>query len=191
MSQFEFFMAIASVVMAFGLGELARFWGDMIQRANRGRVGLVRLGWTIYLTLGGVQYWVGMWAYVDIGFTHFRDVFALVVPGLLYVLACHAPTGEMEDDRDDVDVYFMTNRRVIFAALVAFLAGTVAADAMLLGVEALDTGILLPFGGIALAMLLVARSERQWLHQALVAANLVLSLGTNAYLPLAAMSGSA
>lgn len=60
MSQFEFFMAIASVVMAFGLGELARFWGDMVQRANRGRVGLVRLGWTIYLTLGGVQYWVGM-----------------------------------------------------------------------------------------------------------------------------------
>lgn len=97
----------------------------------------------------------------------------------------------MEDDRDDVDVYFMTNRRIIFAALVAFLAGTVAADAMLLGVEALDTGILLLFGGIALAMLLVARSERQWLHQALVAANLVLSLGTNAYLPLAAMSGSA
>ncbi|MEE4300888.1 MAG: hypothetical protein V2J24_15725 [Pseudomonadales bacterium] len=51
------------------------------------------------------QYRVGMWAYAEIAFTHFRQVFTLVVPSLLFVLACQAMAGEMEDE-DPEDVYF-------------------------------------------------------------------------------------
>lgn len=189
-SQFEFFMGMASVVMAFGLGELARFWGEMIQRANRGRVGLIRLLWTLFLMMGGVQYWTGMWAYVDLEFLFFRDVFALVLPSMLFVLACHALTGAMEDDRPDEDVYYWTNRRVIFVALVIFLVSSVAADLVLLGSDVLDwsQGIFMVL--LCGVTLVVGFSEHRRIHLIWAAGMTGMTVAFNVLSPLTRLAGA-
>ena len=183
-------MAIASVVMAFGLGELARFWGDMIQRANRGRVGALRIVWTLFLMTMGIQYWIGMWAYVDLEFQHFRDVFALVLPSMLFVLACHAFTGEMEDDRPEVDLYYWANRRVIFVALVVFMVSTNIADVMLLGLGVIDWRGWLFMALVCGATLAIGFSEHRRRHLIWGAGMLAMNVTFNALSPLTRMAGA-
>ena len=91
MSQFEFLMMVASVVVAVGISEILGCWGRLL----RAEAGLVRFDWlhlgmTICLLLTIVQYWIGMWAYRPIELTTTLQVLFLVLPSFFMVVGIFA-----------------------------------------------------------------------------------------------------
>ena len=80
MSQFEFFLALASVVLAIGVAEIASGWGRLLRASGDVSADWLHLGWTVVILMNGFVYWLGMWPYSGIEFVYPWQVFFLAIP---------------------------------------------------------------------------------------------------------------
>jgi hypothetical protein len=135
MSQFEFFLTLASVVMAIGVAEVAGGWGRQLRAGDNVQSDWLHLGWTIAILLNGLVYWIGIWPYSDIEFLYVGQVFFLVIPTIFFVLLCFAITPVLPESAEfSVRDYYLEKRREIFLAYTTFLAMSVAADLAIAGI---------------------------------------------------------
>ena len=76
MTQFEFLMMIASVVVAVGMTEIVGGWGRLARADGEIKFDWLHLGWTIYILLLSVQYWIGMWSYRELRIEYVGQIFS-------------------------------------------------------------------------------------------------------------------
>ena len=135
MSLFEFLKTIASVVVAFGVGEIAKYWGELIrQRKQIQKFSWLQIAWSLNVLLNGLFYWIGMWAYSDLEFNYFYQIFALVVPSLIFVMTCYAITNlrDPESHRDLNQKYWL-DAKSVFITLALFGYMSLVADWLIVG----------------------------------------------------------
>ena len=92
MTKFEFAMMIASVVVAIGMTEIVGGWGRMARTSAHVKFDWLHFGWTLVILLWLIQYWIGMFTYVDLQIDYVIEVQFLVIPTLFGVLAAFAIT---------------------------------------------------------------------------------------------------
>ena len=88
MSRFEFLMMIASVVVAIGMTEIAGGWGKMVRTPAQVNFDWLHLGWTIYILLLAVQYWVGMWSYNQLEISYVGQIYFFSDTNYLFSHSC-------------------------------------------------------------------------------------------------------
>ena len=82
MTKFEFLMMIASVVIAVGLTEIVGGWGRMARTPAKVKFDWLLFSWALVLLLLGIQYWLGLWPYVEVEMEYIGEIYFLVVPTL-------------------------------------------------------------------------------------------------------------
>ena len=166
-------MMIASVVVAVGMTEIVGGWGRMARTAAVVRVDWLHLGWTIFILLISIQYWIGMWSYNQVQVEYVGQIYFLVIPTLFVVLAAFAVTPDVPLDGElNVREYYWARRTAVFLPLATFSIASSIADLVIVGIEKAELGsILFTVVGAALTAFL-AFTKRVWIHV------LVLSLAT-------------
>ena len=180
MSQFEFLMSFASVVLAIAVTEIFGGWGKLARSSQPIRWSGLWVGWSAVLVGLIMMYWSGMWPYRDASFSEGYRVAWLVVPTFLLVILCFLFSPEPDPVSDEIDLaarYWQIAPRA-FSVLALFMISAGIADALISGQG--------PFGPAppfflqvlppVLLLLVVAcsRSSAAWLHVVTLAGFAVL-----------------
>lgn len=169
MTQFEFLMMIASVVVAVGMTEIVGGWGRLARADGEIKFDWLHLGWTIYILLLSVQYWIGMWSYRELRIEYVGQIFFLVVPTLFLVLAAFAMSPDVVNrSQIDMRTYYLEKRRVVFLSLAVFSLAAWLADIVIVGYERLEVSFMLFSIVSGLVLCALAYSQRVWLHGAVL-----------------------
>ena len=169
MTQFEFLMMIASVVVAVGMTEIVGGWGRLARADGEIKFDWLHLGWTIYILLLSVQYWIGMWSYRELRIEYVGQIFFLVVPTLFLVLSAFAMSPDVVNrSQIDMRTYYLEKRRVVFLSLAVFSLAAWLADIVIVGYERLEVSFMLFSIVSGLVLCVLAYSQRVWLHGAVL-----------------------
>jgi len=170
MTQFEFLMTFASVVLAIALTEMFGSWGKLARSSRPIRWSGLWVGWTVVLAGLTIMYWSGMWPYRNASFSEAYRIAWLVIPTFLLVVLCFLFSPEPEADREEIDLadrYWRIAPRA-FPVLALFLVATQVADALIIGQGPLGPDpplfvrLLVP--GLFLLVVACALSRIAWLH---------------------------
>jgi len=178
MSDFEFLMAIASVVIAIALTEIFGGWGDLLRAKIAPRIDWLHLAWTVVVVLYAIQYWVGIWPYRNVEIRLIFQVWFLIIPTLFIVLVAYAITPNVGPDEElMLRDYYMSRRGPIFIGLAVFVAMAQLADLVILGTGFGNVGLYL-----IVVLLLPAFFQSVPIHVAVMISNLYFLL-LNAFTP--------
>ena len=128
MQQFEYVMVLSGVVVAVAMTEIVGAWGRILRTDARVKIEPLFVGWTCYLLLLSMLYWVSMWPYQNVEFVYMAQVWLLVFPTLFLVLVAFALTPDVPNSGElDLRRFYFKRRRRVFFSLAAFiLAGGIA-----------------------------------------------------------------
>ena len=162
MSQFEFFMVIASILVAIAITEVVTWWGKLLRNKRVREVGIVNLAWSALLVSNIVLHWSGFWAYNDLTIVTYPQIWMLLLPTLIAILVAFAITPDPAELAHGCAEYYAENRRLIFLCWGLFILAAIAADVVILGSVAFE-GLL--YAAILFAALVTcALSEKTWVH---------------------------
>jgi hypothetical protein len=164
MSRFEFSSVLVSIVLAIGVAEVLRTWGQMIRQRRRARPYWVHVGWMALMLLLSIQFWWSLWdlqAWPEWGF--FEYVLFLL-PFLTLVVLTFLLCPDLQTDVESgMEAYFFENAPWVFSLGAVFIVELMVTNPVL-GVERW-TG---PENGIRLlglaAIIPLAVVRRRWLH---------------------------
>jgi len=171
-------MMIASVVVAVGMTEIVGGWGRMVRSPARISYDWLHFGWTLYVLLFAIQYWIGMWSYHSLEISYVGQVYFLVIPTIFVVLAAYAITPDVPLEGEfDVRRYYMQKRVGVFLPLAAFSLTAWLADLVIAGIDSVEISfmVLAVLGAISMGILVV--TERLWVHWLILIIGLVLVFG--------------
>lgn len=174
MSQFEFLMTFASVILAIGLSEVLGGFGRLIRSDARIRWSPLWAGWTLSISAVTIVYWAGMWPYRDESFSEGHRVFWLSIPTLFLTVACFVLSPEIDRRDSEIDLearYWKLSRRFL-PVLALFLVTSIVADQVILERPLFPASTLHPvprwmsFAPVLVTaiLLIAAFSKRAWLH---------------------------
>ena len=135
MTQFEFLMTFASVILAIALSEMLGGWGRLIRSRLPVSWSGLWVGWSLFVIALTIMYWSGMWPYRDQSFSEGYKVFWLAVPTFFLVVLGYLLSPEPEDDASEVDLserYWLIAPRM-FPLLASFLVCSTLADIIIMG----------------------------------------------------------
>ena len=178
MSRFEFVMMIASVVAAIGITEIAGGWVRIVRTPARVCFDWLHLGWTIYLLLLAIQYWIGMWSYNQLEITYVGQIYFLVIPTVFLVIAAYAITPDVPlEGVFDVRDYYLANRIGVFLPLAMFSVAAWIADLAIAGLERLEIGFMIMSLLVATGMVILAMTKRIWVHTGILGISILIVIG--------------
>ncbi len=121
-------MVLSGVVVAVAMTEVVGAWGRILRTDASVRIEPLFVGWTCYLLLLSMLYWVSMWPYQNIEFVYMAQVWLLVLPTLFLVLVAFALTPDVptNGELDLRSFYFKRRRRVFYSLATFILAGGIA-----------------------------------------------------------------
>lgn len=122
MSQFEYLMVLAGVVVAVAMTEIVGAWGRILRTDAKVTMEPLFVGWSIYVLLLSMFWWVYMWTYQHIELMYMGQVWLMVFPALCLVLVAFAltPNVPVSGELDLRRLYF-SKHRLVFLALIAFV----------------------------------------------------------------------
>ena len=178
MSRFEFVMMIASVVVAIGMTEIAGGWGRLVRTPAKVCFDWLHLGWTIYLLLLAIQYWIGMWSYNQLEITYVGQIYFLVIPTVFLVIAAYAITPDIPLEGEfDVRDYYLANRIGVFLPLAVFSVAAWIADLVIAGFERLEIDFMIMSLLVATGMVILAMTKRIWVHTSILGISILIVIG--------------
>jgi hypothetical protein len=174
LSQFEFSIVIASIVIAIAITEILATWGRMIRHRRRFRPYWVHIGWMALVLLLAVQFWWSLWELRDWPDWSFFEYMFSLVPFLTLVvmtfLLCPDPAM---DGHDSLESYYFEHSTWFFGLGGVFLVQLMLVNPLLRGEPWLG-----PENGIRLlalaAVVPLARTESRRVHAGALLACLVL-----------------
>ena len=132
MSQFEFLLILAGVVIGIAMAEIVSGWGRVVRSPIPIRFDWIQSGWTLVILLNAMIYWVGIWPYSNSGVEYLGQVFFLVAPTLFLVIIAFAITPvEFSGHQFSMRDYYMERRRPIFLFYAIFSVVSTLADYVL------------------------------------------------------------
>ena len=175
MSHFEFFMVLAAVVVAVAMTEIVGGWGRLLRSSAEIKLDWLYLGWTLFVLLASMIYWVGMLPYESFQFAYLGHVWLLVIPTLFLVLVSFALSAEVPSDGDlRLRDHYLSKRRHIFFGLIGFIITGWLADFFITGYLSFRE-ILYP-ALMVIIFLSLALTARIWIHSALLVLTLAIHL---------------
>lgn len=171
-------MMIASVVVAIGMTEVAGGWGKMVRTPARVNFDWLHLGWTIYILLLAIQYWIGMWSYNQLEVTYVGQIYFLVIPTIFLVIAAYAITPDVPLEGEfDTRAYYMANRNGVFLPLAMFSLAAWFADLAFAGLERVEIGFMIMSLSVAAGMVALAITKRVAVHIGILALSMLIVIG--------------
>ncbi len=169
MTRFEFLMMIAAVVVAVGMTEIVGGWGRMMRTRAVVKADWLHLGWSIFILVVLIQYWIGMWAYNQLQIDYMGQILFLIIPTLFGVLAAFAITPDVPMVGElDVREYYWAKRNAVFLPLAAFVLLTYVADLVIVGVDKVGFDLLF-INVVGMVLLIVLTiTKRLWFHVAVL-----------------------
>lgn len=136
MSQYEFFMVVAGVVVAIAMSEIVGGWGRMLRSSAEIEFDWLHFGWSLAVLFFALIYWIGMWPYADADLVYMGQVWFLIIPTLFLVLVAFAITPELPSSgsfrmRD----YYLSHRRKIFGSFAVYIVLSQAADFVIADID--------------------------------------------------------
>ena len=178
MSQFEFLMMVASVIVAVGIAEILGSWGRLL-RADRGTVRFdwLHIGMTIALLLSMLQYWIGMWAYHPLQLQTTVQVLFLMLPSFFLVISAYviSPAPAASDELD-CRSFYLARRFAIWIPLGTGSVLSAFADAVIAGMERVPATFIAQFAGFTALLVVLAINRRIWAQGLALALMMFLQL---------------
>lgn len=129
MSQFEFLVILAGVVIGIAMAEIVSGWGKIVRTSSKLELDWLQFGWSVVILLNAMIYWVGIWPYADVGIQYLGQVYFLVVPTLFLVIISFAITPtDFTAGPFSFREYYMERRKPIFMFYAVFGVTSTAAD---------------------------------------------------------------
>ena len=157
---------IAAVVIALGLAEIIGGWGRMLRTDATIKFDWLLSGWSVFVLLWLVLYWLGMWSLHAVEIRFQAQVLFLIIPTLFGVLAAYAMTPNVPTSGElDLRAYYIEKRASIFGPLVVFSVVAPLADYVLVGFDQVGIWVgLLSSGFFFCITLTLAITKRTWVH---------------------------
>jgi hypothetical protein len=133
-SQFEFSIVIASIIIAIAITEILATWGRMIRYRRRFRTYWVHLGWMALVLLLAVQFWWSLWELREWpDWSFFEYVFSLVPFLTLVVMTFLLCPDPAMDGHDTLEAYFFDHAGWFFGLGAVFLFQLMLVNPLLRG----------------------------------------------------------
>ena len=177
MTRFEFLMMISAVVVAVGMTEIVGGWGRLMRTRAVVKTDWLHLGWSIWILVILIQYWIGMWAYNQLHIEYIGQIFFLIIPTLFGVLAAFAITPDVPMVGElDVREYYWAKRKAVFLPLAAFVVLSFVADLVIAGVDKIEFYSMITYVVGMLVLILLTISQRVWVHVLVLGGSAVRSI---------------
>ena len=175
MSHFEFFMVLAAVVVAVAMTEIVGGWGRLLRTDAKVEFDWLYLGWTSFVLIASMVYWVGMLPYQSFGFSYMGQVWLLVIPSLFLVLVAFALTPSVPVQGElCLRDHYLSKRRHVFFSLFGFILLGWLADVAVTGFVSVREWV---YPAMMLTIFLVlANTEKPKVHGALLILTLAIHL---------------
>lgn len=176
MSQFEFLVILAGVVIGIAMAEIVSGWGKIVRTHAKLELDWLQFGWTVVILLNAMIYWVGIWPYAEAGIQYLGQVYFLVVPTLFLVMIAFAITPtDFSSTPFSMRDYYMERRKPIFLCYAVFFFTSQVAD-YLAGVSAFSYSETATNLAIIAPILCLAFTRRVLVHGLLMIVLLVLAI---------------
>lgn len=171
-------MMIASVVVAIGMTEIAGGWGRMVRTPAHVNSDWLHLGWTIYILLLAIQYWIGMWSYNQLEIPYVGQIYFLVIPTIFLVIAAYAITPDVPLEGElDVRDYYLANRTGVFLSLAMFSVAAWIADLVIAGLQQLEIEFMIMSLLVAAGLVVLVFTKNVWVHTGILGLSILFVLG--------------
>jgi len=171
-TQFEFLMGFASVILAVALAEILGGWGKLARSSLPVRWSGLWVGWSLVVVAVTVMYWSGMWPYRDQSFREGYKIFWLAIPTFFLVVLSYLLSPEPKEGASEVDLdarYWQISPRMFPLLAMLVISSTLADVVILAGLPDESSGGI-AFVILAVALLVAsALVEKRWLHWATLA----------------------
>jgi hypothetical protein len=173
MTQFEFLMTFASVILAIALTEMLSGWGKLTRSRLPIRWSALWIGWSLVFVAITIMYWSGMWPYRDQSFREGYKIFWLAIPTFFLVVLGYLLSPELQHGADEVDLearYWQIAPRM-FPLLAVLIVCSALADVIIIG--GLRDASVFQNGGVASILFRIVAlsfvvgaglSAKPWLH---------------------------
>ncbi len=125
-------------------------------------------GWALVILLVGIQYWLGMWSYVEVEMEYVGEIYFLVIPTLFFVLAAFGVTPDVPlVGSFDLREYYWKSRKAIFLPFAVLSAMSALADLVIVGDKAVESFTLIGLAGlgfIVFTFTALVFTKRVWIH---------------------------
>ena len=182
MTQFEFLMTFASVVLAIALTEIFGGWGKLARSRRPIRWSVLWVGWSMAIVGLIMMYWSGIWPYRTASFSEGYRVAWLVIPTFLLVVLCFLFSPEPGSGEGEVDLaerYWQIAPRA-FPVLALFMIASRIADHVISGTGPFGPEppafVLFVLPASLVLVLACALSRRVWLHFATLASFVAINV---------------
>ena len=135
MTQFEFLMTFASVILAIALTEMLGGWGKLIRSGLPIRWSGLWIGWSLVIVAIIIMYWSGLWPYRNESFREGYKIFWLGIPTFFLVVIGYLLSPEPRDGAESVDLerrYWQIAPRM-FPLIAILLVASALADWIIVG----------------------------------------------------------
>ena len=121
MSQFEFFMIIASILIAIVFTEIIGGWGTLLKTGKYDSSGYLYYGWSSSILIVSVSYWNGFWPYANANFDQIQKIWALLIPTIFLILSAMSikPTPSDAESTGLADHFNSVRKRVCLTLAIA------------------------------------------------------------------------
>jgi len=161
LSEFEYASVAVSVVLALGIADILRFFGDTVRDLDARKLYWVHTLWLLVLMKTHMDFWWIMWTFRDSVSIGPSLIYIMVGPALLFVATRTLLPGA--DDHGDMEVMFFTRKNAFFSLMILLsLWSTVSTP------QAIEISTLL-FTVVALVLsALCIAFDKRWLHSGVV-----------------------
>ena len=160
---------IAAVVVAVGMTEIVGGWGRLMRTRAVVKADWLHLGWTMWILVTLIQYWIGMWSYNPLQIDYMVQIFFLIIPTLFGVLAAFAITPDVPMDGElDIREYYWAKRTAVFLPLAAFVVMSFVADLVIVGVDKVEFDAMVTSVVAMVLLCLLTITKRLWFHVAVL-----------------------
>lgn len=161
---FSHINVLFGLITGFGISEVFSAWGRMIRQRDEIKFYWLHFLWMLITFLLLLQFWWGTWEYRNIEAWSFPHVLLELAALLGPVLALFVLIPDIGDQEDrDMHRHYWHNKRWFFLLGAATLVLLTVENLLVLNVPLLHEENYIRAGILALTLLL-AFSEREWLH---------------------------
>lgn len=138
----------------------------------------LHFGWTVYILLLAVQYWIGMWSYNQLEIAYVGQIYFLVIPTIFLVIAAYAVTPDVPlEGKFDVRAYYLDNRPGVFLSLAMFSVAAWIADLAIAGLRRVEIEFMIMSLLVAAGMVALTLTKNVRVHTAILVASMLIVIG--------------
>jgi len=132
MTQFEYLASLISIVIAFGISQVLRSWGSLLNNRRRVSTYWVYSAWSVMIVMFMILFWWELWQYRTLEQWSFVALVWTIINAMFIVLAAHILLPSTAEQREiDLESFYYQSAPLFFGLTIAGMISIAVSDILI------------------------------------------------------------